>query len=256
MPEEATILSQRTDTICRLVLNRPDKRNALTPTLIAELRIALTEAAADPQVRVVVISGAGSDFCSGLDLASLEQIAQADVMENMEDASALGQVFTSIRNHPKPVVAAVRGRALAGGCGLATACDVTLAAESASFGYPEVNIGFVPAIVAAMIRRAMPDKQAFDLLTQGEPVSAEDALDLGLITRVFPDSEFDREVERYVLRLAAKSPSAISLTKHSLYHADGLSFEAAIEAGAQVNALARMTEDCRAGIRKFLTKKS
>lgn len=256
MPEERTVLEHRTGAVLRLTLNRPAKRNAITPALITELRSALEAGAADPEVRVIVISGSGRDFCSGLDLALLERIAQADVMENIADARALGQLFTAIRSHPRPVIAAVRGRALAGGCGLATACDAILAAESASFGYPEVNIGFVPAIVSALIRRSLGEKRAFDLLTRGEPIGAKEALELGLITRVFPDHSFETEVETYLNALASKAPAAISLTKSSLYHADMLSFDAAIEAGVQVNALARMTEECRAGVRKFLSRKS
>ena len=255
MPDETAILHQRSKAVSRLVLNRPEKRNALTPGLIAGLAEALAAAAADEETRVVVISGAGQDFCSGLDLAVLEEIAQADVMENLADARILGGLFISIRNHPRPVIAAVRGRALAGGCGLAMACDVVLAAESASFGYPEVNIGFVPAIVTALVRRSLGEKRAFDLLTRGEPISAREALEFGLITRVFPDDAFDGEVERYLADLAAKPPSAIALTKSALYRADALSFEAAIEAGVQANALSRMTEDCRGGIRAFLNRK-
>ncbi len=252
MPDYETILLTSSDSICRLVLNRPDKRNALNPTVVAELRAALAADAASSETRVVLISGAGSDFCSGVDLASLGRVAQAGILENLDDARSLGELFTAIRKHPHPVIAAVRGRALAGGCGLATACDVVLVSESASFGYPEVNIGFVPAIVSAIIRRSLPEKRAFDLLTTGNIIPARTARDIGLITHVFPDDTFDAEVERYVAALAAKSASAISLTKNALYAADGLSFEAAIEAGARTNVLARLTDDCRRGIEKFL----
>ena len=255
MPDEKAILDESASGVSQLVLNRPEKRNALTPALIAELDKALAAAAANAETRVVLISGAGQDFCSGLDLAALERIAQADVIENLDDARALGRLFIAIRNHPRPVVAAVRGRALAGGCGLAMACDVVLAAESASFGYPEVNIGFVPAIVSALLRRSIGEKRAFDLLTRGERVAAREALELGLITRVFRDDSFASDVESYVSTLAAKPPSAIALTKSALYHTDALSFEAAIEAGVQANALARMTDDCRRGIGAFLNRK-
>lgn len=242
----------RTESIGRIVLNRPEKRNALSPEVVCDLKAALAES---HDAHVVLISGAGADFCSGADLDQLQRIAQADVLENVEDARSMGELFVGIRKHPRPVVAAVHGRALAGGCGLAMACDVVLAAESAQFGYPEVNIGFVPAMVSAIVRRTVSEKRAFDLLVGGEAIDARTALELGLITRVFPDPEFEHEVEAYVAAIAAKSATAVSLTKTVLYGADGLSFEAAIETGAQVNTLARMTDDCRRGIERFLRKK-
>jgi|SRR5579884_3426824 len=254
MPDADPVLLGRTDAIARIVLNRPAKRNALGPDLLRELSRALAQTAADPQVRVVAISGAGKDFCAGADLASVRGMAQAGPLENIEDARALGEVFIAIRKHPRPVVALVQGRALAGGCGLATACDVVLASESARFGYPEVNIGFVPAMVSAIVRRCASEKRAFDLLASGDPIAARTALDLGLITRVFADESFENESDNYLAKLAGKSASALAMTKNALYHADGMSFEAAIEAGAHLNALARATEDCRRGMDKFLRK--
>jgi len=238
----------------RITLNRPDKRNALDPEMIAELREALDTAAADTSVRVVVIRGAGKDFCSGADLESLERVLRADVVENLADARSLAGLFLAMRDHARPVIAAVRGRALAGGCGLATACDIVLAADSAQFGYPEVNIGFVPAMVMAMLRRSVSEKEAFQLVATGEVIGAKRACEMGLVQRVFADEAFDSEVEAYVNRLAAKPPSAVSMTKGLLYHMDGQPFETALESGVHTNTLARMTEDCKAGIRRFLSK--
>lgn len=248
------ILFSRTDSIARIVLNRPDKRNALDAALIGALKGALAESAEDAQTRVVLITGAGRDFCAGADLAALARIASAGVRENMDDARSLGELFIAIRRHPRPVVAAVHGRALAGGCGLAIACDVVLAAETAEFGFPEVNIGFVPAMVSAIVRRNLSEKRAFDLLAGGDPVSATAARDMGLITRVFPDAAFEQETDTYVSRLAAKSASAIALTKALLAQVDGLSFDTAVETGAQINTLARMTDDCRRGVENFLNR--
>jgi methylglutaconyl-CoA hydratase len=172
----------------------------------------------------------------------------------MADARNMAELFVEMRRHPRPIVAAVRGRALAGGCGLATAADLILAAESARFGYPEVNIGFVPAIVMAILRRSLSEKRAFELITMGEVISAQTALDMGLVNRVFADDTFDIDVDAYVGKLAAKSASAVSLSKHLLYHMDGMSFEAAIEAGVHINAIARATEDCKRGVERFLKK--
>jgi methylglutaconyl-CoA hydratase len=241
--------------VARITLNRPEKRNALNDELIGALKDSLALAAEDEQVCVVLLAGAGQDFCSGADLAALDRSADAGVLEHLATARELADVFLAMRRHPKPVIAAVRGRAFAGGCGLATACDIILAAESAQFGYPEVKIGFIPAMVMAILRRSVSEKRAFELLTSGEPISAIEAHGIGLINRTFPDGEFESGVEAYVEGVATKSASAIRLTKRLLYHIDGMTFDAAIEAGTQANALARMTEDATRGIERFARKK-
>jgi methylglutaconyl-CoA hydratase len=241
--------------VARITLNRPEKRNALNAGLIAGLHESLTRSASEPDVKVVVISGAGSDFCSGADLSGLDRTADAGVMDHLETARAMANVFLAMRHHPRPVVAVVRGRALAGGCGLATACDLILANESAQFGYPEVKIGFVPAMVMAILRRNISEKRAFELIATGEIIDATQAHAAGLINRVYPDAEFDARAEDYIAALASKSTSAISLSKNLLYHMDGMVFDAALEAGVHGNALARLTEDARRGIERFVQKK-
>ncbi len=246
------ILFELTDaSVARITMNRPEKRNAIDALLVAELKQAL-EAARD--ARVIVLTGAGKDFCSGADLGGLQKVRDAGVIENMDDARNMADLFRAMRRHPRPIVAAVKGRALAGGCGLATACDLILAAESAQFGYPEVNIGFVPAMVMAILRRSVSEKQAFEIIAMGDTMPAKDACALGLVNRVFADSEMDVSVDAYVARLAAKSMSALSLCKSLLYHMDGVSYDTALEAGVHMNGIARMTEDCRAGIDRFLAK--
>ena len=240
--------------IARLVLNRPEKRNALDAELISEIKDAVHASARDQQVRVVLLSGAGADFCSGADLGGLQRAREAGVLDNMADARRMAELFVDMRRHPRPIVAAVRGRALAGGCGLATAADIILASESAQFGYPEVNIGFIPAMVMAILRRSLVEKRAFELITTGEIISAQAAMDFGLVNRIFADETFDIDVDAYAGKLAAKSASAVSLSKHLLYHMDGMSFESAIEAGVHLNAIARATDDCKQGIDKFLKK--
>ena len=240
--------------IARITLNRPEKRNALDAELIAEVKDAVRACARDDNVRVVLIAGAGTDFCSGADLSGLHQNDGADVLKNMADARNMAELFVEMRHHPRPIVAAVRGRALAGGCGLATAADIILAAESAKFGYPEVNIGFVPAMVMAILRRSVSEKRAFELIATGEIVAAQAAFDYGMINGVFADETFDLDVEAYASRLAAKSASALTLSKRLLYHMDAMGFEAAIEAGVETNAIARTTEDMRRGLEKFLKR--
>jgi methylglutaconyl-CoA hydratase len=254
MPDYQKILYSVDQSIVRITLNRPDKRNALDDGIVSEFKDALRAAGRDKSARVVLLTGAGKDFCSGADLASLQRVSEAGVEESMASARVMGELFVEMRRHPRPIIAAVRGRALAGGCGLATACDIILAAESAQFGYPEVNIGFIPAMVMAILRRSVSEKRAFELITRGEIIGASVAAEIGMINRVFPDDQFEAAVGAYVAQMAAKSASAVSLAKNLLYHMDGMTFETAIEAGVQLNAITRMTEDCKRGVERFLKK--
>jgi methylglutaconyl-CoA hydratase len=237
-----------------VTLNRPEKRNALNDELVAGLKDALRDADARAEVRAVLLRGAGADFCSGADLSALRKISEGTADENLEDARSLMELFALIRRVRVPVVAAVHGRALAGGCGLATACDIVLAAASARFGYPEVKIGFVPAMVMAILRRNVSEKRAFELVTRGAEITAAEAERLGLVNHVYEDAEFDSRVESYVADFARVSRSAVALTKRLLYQLDGLTFEAALQSGADLNTIARMTEDCQAGVARFLSK--
>ena len=237
--------------IARITLNRPEKRNALNPELIAALSEALAISSHDSKVRVVLIAGAGKDFCAGLDLVALDVADETGALEHLESAQRLADVLLGIRRHPRPVVAAVHGRALGGGAGIATACDLIVATESAAIGYPEVKIGFVPAMVAALLRRSVSEKRMFELLVSGEPVAAREAQAIGLINQVFADAEFETRVEAYVRNLASKSASALSLTKQLLYHTDSMTLEKAIETGVMMNAVSRSTEDAKRGFADF-----
>ena len=242
------------DCIRVLTLNRPEKRNALNDELIAALKAALRDADGDKTVRAIVIRGAGKDFCSGADLASIQKIASATYEENLDDAGSLAELFLLIRQVRIPVIAAVHGRALAGGCGLATACDLVVATRSARFGYPEVRIGFVPAMVAAILRRSLGEKKSFELLTQGFEYSADEAFSLGLVNRIVGDDELETAVMDFVCVYTKVSGSAVEMTKRLIYDIDGDSFDIALEKGVETNAHARMTEDCKKGIAKFLEK--
>lgn len=248
------VLYQLDGSVGRITLNRPGKKNALSETLIAALKDSLKRAVKEEAVRVVTIRGAGSDFCSGADLSALQKIADSSIAENAADARSLMELFTLVRDLPVPVVAVVHGRALAGGCGLASACDIVLASASARFGYPEVKIGFVPAMVAAILRRNISEKRAFELLTLGREITAGDAMEMGLVNRVFPDERFDSDVAGYVNEFSNVSRSAVSLTKKLLYQMDGLTFRDALEIGADINVIARMTADCQKGIARFLKR--
>lgn len=254
MSDYRKVLYSVREGVARITLNRPEKRNALDDEMIAEIRGGLGESANDGAVHLVLITGAGDDFCAGADLAAIEQLSHGTVMENVADARRLGDLFLEMRRHPRPIIAAVRGRALAGGCGIATAADFALAAESAQFGYPELKIGFVPAMVMATLRRSVSEKRALELLATGEIIPARTALEIGMITRVFADAAFDNDVQAYAAQLATRSRSALALTKSLFYQMDSVPFDAALSAGVQTNALARLTEDCRRGIQRFLKK--
>lgn len=253
--EDNVVLYGVEGAVARITLNRPEKRNALNEALVAGLKSALRKADADATVRVAVISGAGADFCSGADLASLQKIAGGSVAENTDDARSLMELFALIRQISIPVVAAVRGKALAGGCGLASACDIILASANARFGYPEVKIGFVPAMVMAILRRNVSEKRAFELVTRGAEIASEEANQFGLVNQVFPDEDFETRVTDYVSAFEKTSKSAVALTKTLLYQMDGMSFGDSLETGVDVNVIARMTDDCQKGIAEFLKRK-
>jgi methylglutaconyl-CoA hydratase len=241
-------------TVARITLNRPEKRNALDPLMLEELRRAFAHAEEEAAVKVLALGAAGTDFCAGLDVTTLRQTADPAVFEKMRDAERLVQLFLLMRRMTKPIVALVRGRALGGGCGLATACDVVLAAESAQFGYPEIRIGFVPAIVSVLLRRSVGEKKAAELMLSGRRITAAEAERLGLVTFVFPDAAFEQKCEEFLAELAERSAQAMRLTKQILYQIDGLGFEAALRAAVDVNVLARLTEDFARGIEDFLRK--
>jgi methylglutaconyl-CoA hydratase len=239
--------------VARITLNRPEKRNAITSEMMSALLDALERAGDDATVRVLLIRGAGKDFCAGLDLSEVLKSAESEAI-SLASARKLGELYIAMRRHPKPIIAAVHGRALGGGAGIATASDLIIATESAQFGYPEVKLGFIPAIVATMLRRAVNERQAMELALTGEPLSASRALAIGLINRVVPDAELEAAVESYVSTLAETSATAMSMSKTLLYETDGMSFEASIEAGVQANVQVRMTDDFKRGVQRFLKR--
>jgi methylglutaconyl-CoA hydratase len=245
----------RTEGVGRLTLARPEKKNALDRQMAEEIVKGLEDLAAVPETRVVVIDGEGDDFCAGADLQALEALLDAGRDAQLEDARALGRVFTSIRQLRVPVIAAVRGRALAGGAGLATACDIVLAHPSATFAYPEVRIGFVPAMVMTILRRIVPERHAFDLVVTGRTLSAAEAEELGLVSRVLSADAFDTAVDEVCQTIAKSPPEAVRRTKKLFYELEGRPFESGVAHGAQANAEARMTEEFREGVRRFLERR-
>jgi methylglutaconyl-CoA hydratase len=248
------VLTRREAGVLHATLNRPEKKNAISIRMIGELKAAIQEADLAADVKVLAIRGAGGDFCAGLDLKELLESADLSPEENERRAWDLGEVFVQLRRLPKPVVAIVEGRALAGGCGLATACDIIVAKTGAQFGYPEINRGFVPAMVMTMLRRHVGEKLAFDLAATGRVLDIAEAERLGLVSRVFAADGFEGEVGTFLATLTGLSGSALALTKQQFYQLDGLGFEDGVKLGARVNAVSRATPDFRNAIAAFLRK--
>ncbi len=240
--------------IATISLNRPEKRNALSPELIAELSATLDKLLPDEDVRVVIITGEGGVFCAGADLEYIQKLAEFGAEENLADSRALRDLFWKIYTYPKIVIAQVHGAALAGGCGLANVCDMIFASDDSSFGYTETMIGFIPALVSVFLTRKIGEQHARELLLSARKISAEEAYSLGMINSVIPCPQLEETVKQYALTVARNSPTAVAMTKRMLATTAGMGIEAALEYTASMNALARSTEDCKNGIAKFLSK--
>ncbi|HZA98832.1 MAG TPA: enoyl-CoA hydratase/isomerase family protein [Gemmatimonadales bacterium] len=251
---KAPLLTSLDAGVLMLTLNRPDKRNALNAELIDALHESLERADLNADVRVIVVRGGGKDFCAGADLDELLASVERSEAENEASALRLGTLFERLRALPKPVIAMVHGRALAGGAGLATACDLIVAAADAQVGYPEIQRGFAPAMVMALLRRIVGEKVALDLVLTGRVLQAEEAERAGLISRVVPPGELERATLGLAAELARTSGTALALTKRLFYELEGESLADGVARGARVNALARTTPDFRNAIARFLKK--
>jgi methylglutaconyl-CoA hydratase len=248
------VLVTRAGGIATLTLDRPEKRNALDRRAVSELKAALAACDLARDVRLVVLRGAGKDFCAGGDLAETLASVDAPVEENERSAFEIGELFLQLRALPRLTVAVVQGRALAGGAGLALACDFVVARDDAELGFPEILRGFVPGMVTALLRRMVGEKVAFDLAATGRPVGAREAERLGLVSRVVSARGFESQVTKLLASLAALPPSAMALLKQEFHRLDGMGFEQGVRLGARVNAIARTTPDFRQGVAAFLEK--
>lgn len=255
-PFRAVLQTHRNGSTLTLTLDRPDVRNALSADLVEALRRALDAAAADSALRAVVLAGSGSVFSAGADLAALQTLQHASAEANLADSERLAGLFEAIYRHPLPVVAKVHGHAIAGGCGLAAVCDVSLAASGAKLGFTETRIGFVPAIVAVFVVRKLGEAAARDLLLRGHLVDAEEAARIGLVTQVLAPDRLDAATDALTAELAREtSRSAVALTKRLLADVPAMGLAEGLSYAARLNALARSTDDCRAGVAAFLDKR-
>jgi methylglutaconyl-CoA hydratase len=251
----STLTFQSDGNIATIALTRPEKRNAISAQMISDLLSAL-EQAETSSARVVILTGSGKAFCAGMDLEELQALATThSLAKHLEDARRMSKLFYRLYSFPKPVIAAVNGAAIAGGCGLATLADITLCVPEAKFGYTEVRIGFLPALVAVFLRRQVGEKQARELLLTGRVIDSAEAARLGLVNEVVATDLMDRarEVAQSIL---ACSPSSIAQTKKMLHQHDERSIRAELELAIEANAEIRSTEDFREGIAAFLDKRT
>lgn len=253
MPYETLKLDYEGD-LAVITLNRPEKRNAISPQVIADLASALHVVGSSP-ARVLILTGAGKAFCSGMDLDVLRSIASQSQAENVEDTRRMAGMFLSLYRFPKPTIAAVNGAALAGGCGLATLCDFTLAAPEATFGYTEVRIGFIPALVSVFLKRQVGEKIARDLLLTARIFSAEAACRIGLVNEVVPADKLMERASGLAGTLLASSPTSLSRTKFLLDAASEDQINREIELAIEENAAIRSTPDFKEGLDSFLQKR-
>jgi methylglutaconyl-CoA hydratase len=243
------------DRIQYITLNRPDKRNALNGEMVEELKDALKGAADDNAVRIIILSANGKVFSAGADLAYLEQLQHNSYEENLADSHRLMELYWQIYTHEKLIISQVEGPAIAGGCGLAAVCDLCYAVPEASFGYTEVHIGFIPALVSVFLARKIGEGRTRELLLTAALIDATEAARIGLINAV-ADKEIIQDVvkEKAAALCTNTSPQSVAQTKQLLSAIPGMGLKEALEYAAVMNARARDTEDCRKGIKNFLDK--
>lgn len=239
-----------------ITLNRPDKRNALNFELVAELKDAFTSMENDPDVKLIVLNARGPAFCAGADLAYLQKLQGFSHEENLKDSLHLKELLLKIYTLKKIVVAQVQGNAIAGGCGLASVCDFVFTVPDATFGFTEVKIGFIPAIVMVFLLRKIGEGNARQLLLSGELVTAAEAVRMGMVTRVVPSEKLEETSIEFVKKILVENSSqAMASTKQMIAKSQSMALEDALNYAAEMNSHARSTDDCKKGITAFLNKK-
>jgi len=250
----STLILDIAGQVATITLNRPDKRNAMSAAMMAELQSSLDEVEKS-HVRVAILTGAGKAFCAGMDLEMLAAIAQQTPAENQEDSRRMAKMFRRIWSFPRPLIAAVNGAALAGGCGIATLCDFTLAVPEARFGYTEVRIGFLPAIVSVFLTRQIGEKKARDLLLTGRTLEAAEAKEFGLVNEIVPAENLVPRAEELADVLIAASPGSLSRAKRLMTSSAAASVDHDLERAILENARIRCTPDFKEGLASFLEKR-
>jgi methylglutaconyl-CoA hydratase len=250
-----TLTYQVTEQVATIALTVPEKRNAISAQMVADLAAALAQAESSA-ARVVILTGTEKAFSAGMDLDELQLLGKSTPQKNLEDARRVSNMFYRLYSFPKPVIAAVNGAAIAGGCGLATLADLTLAVPEARFGYPEVKLGFLPALVAVFLRRQIGEKQARDLLLTGRIIDAAEAFRVGLVTEVIPAERLMERAREVARSLIAASPTAVARAKKFLLDFDDAAIRAELETAIEANANIRSTPDFHEGVAAFLEKRA
>jgi len=252
---EPSVLASREGAIARLVLNRPDSRNALEPELARALVAEVRAASADSAVRVIVVTGAGSAFCAGARLDGvLQAVESGDPVVTGAHFGAIEEVYRALLAARPPTIAMVNGYALAGGCGVATACDIVIASDRAQFGYPEVRLGLAPGMVMALLFRLAPFRVGLELALTGRRIQPDEALAIGLINRIVPHDQLEATVRAQADELAALSPSALAMTKRIAWVLPDLELPRGLAYARDLSTLCALTPDARAGIARFLER--
>ena len=250
-----TITYTINEKVAVIALNRPEKRNAFNATLVTELKQAFTEADADTAVKVIVLKGNGEVFSAGADLGYLQSLQSNTYQENLDDSTSLMQLYKQIYTLSKPVIAQIEGHAIAGGCGLATVCDFSFAVDEAKFGYTEVKIGFIPAIVMVFLLRKIGERYAKELLLTGKLISAAEAKYMGLINDVVGVENMQSTIDQLCKELIEQtSRASVQATKQMIAAVQEMDLNNALNYAAEMNAKARATDDCKHGIASFLNK--
>ncbi|MGY6744610.1 MAG: enoyl-CoA hydratase/isomerase family protein [Cecembia sp.] len=251
------IITYKKERIGYIELNRPEKRNALNAEMVVALKEAIGNFERDKEVKVMVIKAAGKAFCSGADLAYLQSLQTNTFEENLADSQSLKDLFYSIYTSPKIIIAQIQGHALAGGCGLATVCDFSFAVPEAKFGYTEVKIGFIPAIVKVFLLRKIGEGKAKQLLLDGDLISAVEAQAMGLVNWLVSADQLEERVYEYAQKLIRQnSEQSMALTKEMIGRVQEKTLEEGLQYAAAMNAKARGTADCQKGIAAFLNKET
>ncbi|HYA98241.1 MAG TPA: enoyl-CoA hydratase-related protein [Methylomirabilota bacterium] len=250
----STLLLEIANHVATITFNRPEKRNAISSQMIADVLSALGEVEKGP-AHVAILTGAGKAFCSGMDLEMLSAISTQSPEQNLEDSRRMASMFRRVWGFPKPLIAAVNGPALAGGCGIAMLCDFAIASEEAKFGYTEVRIGFIPALVSLFVRRQLGDKAARDLLLTGRIIEPAEAKTMGVVTEVVPAERLMARAHEIADTLLAASPTSLVRTKKLLRDSSAAEVDSDLQRAVAENASIRTTANFREGLAAFLEKR-
>jgi methylglutaconyl-CoA hydratase len=255
--EYAFIKTQISDRKGTIILNRPDKKNALNANVVMELKDAFSQLQQSKDVKVIILRASGTVFSAGADLAYLQLLQKNSYEDNLKDSNHLKELYLQIYTSQKPVIAQVQGHAIAGGCGLAAVCDFVFSSNTANFGYTEVRIGFIPALVMVFLLRKIGEGRAKELLLGGNLIDAVTAQQYGLINYITTSEDLEPAVESFADALVTKnSASSMRMTKEMITGIGSMSLDQALTYAAEMNAKARSTEDCKKGIEAFLNKES